>query len=317
MDIQSVILKILNKSESAAEYEQLKTWKDETQSNLELYQEINNIIAEGENLDDYREFNTQAAYNRVQTKMVKPNPLKSLKFWLAFLLVFVLALGVYLSTSEKSVKIPTAYLASESTESFKLPDGSQIDLNKNTSVERLSSFENVREVSLEGEAFFKIEKDSERPFRVQLSEGRFIEVLGTSFNVNVQDDNFHIVVESGRVAVHVLEREIILKKGDALELIDGAYSKYENTDQNILSWKNKNLQFDNVSVVNVLKDIEKHYELSFDVSQSIKNSECKITSVFDTADLDLILQELAKIVSLEYSINNDSGKYSFTKLNCG
>lgn len=316
MDIQSVILKILNKSEASAEYEQLKSWKDETASNLELYKEINSIV-EGGDLKDYREFNTQAGYNKLQSKIEKPNPLKSLKFWLALLLLFVIGLGIYLSTAEKPAEIPTAYIASQNTESFTLPDGSTIDLNKNTSVERLSSFENIREVSLKGEAFFSIEKDPERPFRVQLTEGRYIEVLGTSFNVDVQDNNFHVIVESGKVAVHVLDREIILYKGDALELIDGAYSKYDYTDQNILSWKNKSLEFENVSVINVLKDIGKHYELSFDFSPNVKNSECKITSIFETADLDVILQELSKIVSLEYSINNDSGKYSFTNLDCG
>ena len=317
MDIQSAILKILNKSKSSAEYEQLKLWKEETKANLEIYQEINRIVTEGGSMNDYREFNTQAGYNRLQNKMNKPNPLKSLKLWLALLLIFILGLGVYLSTDPEKVEVPTTYLASKNMETFFLPDGSNIHLNQNSSIERLSSFEKIREVSLKGEAFFNIEEDVERPFRIQLSKGRFIEVLGTSFNVNVSDDSFKVVVESGKVGVHTLDREIILTKGDVLELIDGSYTKYENNDQNILSWKDKILHFDNVPIITVLEDIQKHYDLKFDFSKIVKQSNCKITSEFKTDDLNIILQELSKIVSLEYSINNDNGKYSFTNLNCG
>ena len=64
-----------------------------------------------------------------------------------------------------------------------LPDGSKVWLNATSSIKFPGVFKsNIREVELNGEAYFEIAKNSAMPFRVK-SNGAQIEVIGTHFNV--------------------------------------------------------------------------------------------------------------------------------------
>lgn len=64
-----------------------------------------------------------------------------------------------------------------------LPDGTQVWLNSDTKLVYKSDFnDSLREVSLEGEAYFDVVKNPKKPFIVHTS-GISIRVLGTAFNV--------------------------------------------------------------------------------------------------------------------------------------
>lgn len=64
-----------------------------------------------------------------------------------------------------------------------LPDGTQVWLNSESKLEYKVNFnDSIREVTLEGEAFFDVVKDRKRPFIVHTSDIN-IRVLGTAFNV--------------------------------------------------------------------------------------------------------------------------------------
>ena len=64
-----------------------------------------------------------------------------------------------------------------------LPDGSKVWLNSESKLEYNKNFkDSIREVVLEGEGFFEVVKDKNRPFVVRTSDID-IKVLGTAFNV--------------------------------------------------------------------------------------------------------------------------------------
>src|SRR5690606_38970298 len=65
-----------------------------------------------------------------------------------------------------------------------LSDGTLVLLNAASTLTYPAEFgENTREVILDGEAYFEVTKDPEKPFIVRTAKQR-IEVLGTSFNIN-------------------------------------------------------------------------------------------------------------------------------------
>lgn len=72
-----------------------------------------------------------------------------------------------------------------------LADGTEVWLNAGSSFEYPASFEGLVErcVSLSGEAFFDVQRDTCRPFRVEMSGGESIRVLGTRFNVHAYDES--------------------------------------------------------------------------------------------------------------------------------
>jgi len=315
MDIQEVILKILKKDEAAAEYNQLNEWKAETEENLKLYQEISKIVEEGDQLSDYREYNVESAYARFKKQIASPS-----KGWIKYAAIGLLVLaGAYflLNTSSDSTfnDAPATYIAENATQAVDLKDGSTITLNQGAVVTELSDFSKIRNVELKGEAFFDISPDKNRPFRVQLNNETFVEVLGTSFNIINTDNELLVSVESGHVEVKAFDRTISLYKGDAVELVEDSLVKHKQTASNYLSWMNNELVFKNAPIASVLKDLSTHFEADFDVSDTVKNSECDLSSTFDTESLDQIMDELSKIVELSYTKEKD-GSYLIKDIKC-
>jgi transmembrane sensor len=107
-----------------------------------------------------------------------------------------------------------------------LPDGSKVKLNSESSLKYPTSFGDQREVSMEGEVYFEVERDSLKPFIVKTGEVN-TEVLGTSFNINYSlgDSMVQVAVTSGKVAVtsqHVNEKFYLLP----LEVLTCETSKF-------------------------------------------------------------------------------------------
>lgn len=83
-------------------------------------------------------------------------------------------------------------------QNVQLPDGSQVKLNAASNLAYAANWEEERRVSLEGEAFFEVEKG--KTFTVGTDAGA-VEVLGTSFNVRVRDGALRVECFTGKVRV--------------------------------------------------------------------------------------------------------------------
>jgi transmembrane sensor len=89
--------------------------------------------------------------------------------------------------------------------SFRLPDGSTVELGSNSRISYANNFDSAatRDVYLSGEAFFVVEKNPARPFRV-FSNEVMTKVLGTSFTVRSfeKDTVIQVSVKTGKVSVY-------------------------------------------------------------------------------------------------------------------
>ncbi|MBB5286439.1 ferric-dicitrate binding protein FerR (iron transport regulator) [Rhabdobacter roseus] len=104
---------------------------------------------------------------------------------------------------QKGLQLVEVVNEGTSPKSVALPDGSSALLSPRSRLSFPHEFEpNQRQVFLEGEAFFEVTKNADRPFRVQASE-LTTEVLGTSFTVRAyaKDADFKVVVKTGKVFV--------------------------------------------------------------------------------------------------------------------
>ncbi|WP_051211053.1 FecR family protein [Runella zeae] len=92
---------------------------------------------------------------------------------------------------------------SQQPQKLTLVDGTEISLQPNASIEFPERFEGTkREVFLTGKAFFKVKRNSQKPFFVYTGEV-VTKVLGTSFWVNAPQDNrsVEVAVLTGKVSV--------------------------------------------------------------------------------------------------------------------
>jgi ferric-dicitrate binding protein FerR (iron transport regulator) len=99
-----------------------------------------------------------------------------------------------------------------------LTDGSIVTLNRHSSLSQPSTFATKeRTVILQGEAFFQIAPDKNRPFHIQ-TNGITVTVLGTSFNVRTQNKKTVVLVETGLVEVYNGQTRVRLQAGETITL---------------------------------------------------------------------------------------------------
>lgn len=194
-------------------------------------------------------------------------------------------------------------IALESTLTESLADGTEVTLNRNSTLIFPKEFkENERLVELEGDAFFNVARNPDKPFIIQSGE-ILVEVLGTSFYVNAKPNEakIEVTVETGKVAVYSnAEYKIELEAGDVgtFNKQNKNLSKTLNNDSNFLAWKTKKLIFDNTSLDEVISKIQETYGVNIRVSNTDILS-CRWTASFDNQQLETVLNVLEETFDLQ------------------
>jgi ferric-dicitrate binding protein FerR (iron transport regulator) len=194
---------------------------------------------------------------------------------------------------------------------FWLPDSTHVFLNKNSRLSFDRNWKvNQRNVSLEGEAFFEVVRDTKRPFRVKTGSA-VTEVLGTSFNVKAYevDEVVEVKVATGKVALKAGKQEIILVPGDkgTFEKTSAELKQAPNEDMGFMSWGTKRMVFDNSRMEIVAQTLKTFYNVEIEFAAP-QIADCHFTGIYDQPDLDSLLSILSATTGL--TVN----KYSDTKI---
>jgi ferric-dicitrate binding protein FerR (iron transport regulator) len=193
-----------------------------------------------------------------------------------------------------------------------LPDGSEVWLNQHSRLTYQDDFNDKnRSVQLEGEAFFEVRKDTQRPFIIQTQQAK-VQVLGTSFNVQAYEEtnSTEVHVASGLVSISSIENKtggIALKPGETGRLTNGNIAVFrEEEDFNALAWKEKRLIFKKTPLNTVFKNLEEYFKIRI----AIKNAtilQCRFTGSFNQPTLEEIIEALS--VSLDLTIAKENDTY--------
>ncbi len=287
-----------------------------------LYDEFENYKKTWKKLDEMQQmqqFDTDKAWNKLYNKITtKGNAVYSPKKRLVIInkilamaasviiLIGVVGFLVFEIHYSKVVSVNNSLKAKMVT----LPDGSEVYLNANSEIRYPKKFKNSkRTVKIKGEAFFNITKDKKRPFVVQANNA-FIKVLGTSYNVNINDQFVEVIVKTGKVEVYSKQSSlphIILLPGErSVFLSNNEIKKYTNSNKNYLGWLNKKLVFKELPLSIVINDIMNTYHCNIELADSAI-ANLKITSTFDNDSIDDVLES----ISLAFNLNvvKKEGKY--------
>ncbi len=182
----------------------------------------------------------------------------------------------------------------------RLPDGSKVKLNSNSSISYPKNFFKNRWIKLEGEAFFTVVRDESYPFTVKTNNFQ-TEVLGTSFNINAYSwsDN-KVSVSEGKVKVSAFssppdQAYKFLKKEEAVEIIN---SEFRDADYNLdeILWKDGYLVFNHENIHTISAKIQRW----FDVTVIVKNKS-KIESNFSGKYANESLEKI--LIGMGYAMN--------------
>ena len=145
-----------------------------------------------------------------------------------------------------------------------LPDGSEVWLNAESTIEFPAAFrDGLRQVYLQGEAYFKVAHCEDAPFIV-MSDRMNVRVLGTSFNFRSYDAEApHVALVEGKVEVMRpgdTQPDAILQPGEEAWLgDDGALHVQEVDTYAITQWVNGFFYFHNEPLVEVLRALGRWY----------------------------------------------------------
>ncbi|MCB0822470.1 MAG: FecR domain-containing protein [Bacteroidales bacterium] len=209
-------------------------------------------------------------------------------------------------------------VASKSVVAGTLADGSKITLNQNSTLVYPKKFDDdQRKVKLNGDAFFEVAKNPEKPFIIEAGETQ-IKVLGTSFYVDARpgQNQVEVTVKSGRVALIAPDQsQVILTAGQKGIFIKNEKDLYkeENPDENYLAWKTGLIRFENTELGQVAKVLNRTYGVHITLqNRALEN--CRITANFENqtlADILLIVSE-----TLDISVNRTANSIILSGKGC-
>lgn len=237
----------------------------------------------------------------------------------ALLAVTLLSVYLYIDFLETSPQPEQALTMQEvvtekgQRSKFILSDGTQVWLNGDSRMEIPSRFtDQRREVHLQGEAFFEVTSDADKPFMVHAGES-VTQVLGTQFNLKAYpDEEVQIVVKEGKVAFGGREAEQQipeLREHEMAVLSDSnrtSIQKVENLEK-YLDWTNDKLIFDDTPLHQVMQELERWY----DIECTLEDPSLRTRTVTGSFQ-DESMTEVLNIISLSVGMTYEKNKRSIT-----
>lgn len=291
----------------------LEQWLNHSPENKKYFDEILRVFNNQLSDQESSEFDTDQAWHTINKSNTAEVPMLNKKRSLlvqitrvaAFFILLVGIAGVYFLINPKKVILESQVYVVD----FQLPDGSSTTLNKNSTLEyTLGDFgKQKREVTLKGEAFFDVKTNPLLPFIIY-TDNIEIEVVGTSFNVcsYPNDDIVEVTVKTGKVKVKHRDEEILLSADEKARYTKTTklIAQHLNKDPNYLGWKTKKYIFEDSPIEQVLKTIEKDFDVHF-ILNNKEFRQCRLFSHFDNNKLDDILTILKHTFNIEYSIQGN------------
>lgn len=160
-----------------------------------------------------------------------------------------------------------------------LPDGSQVWLNAGSTLKFPTTFDKMeRLVELSGEAFFDVAHNGQWPFIVKIINSKIpnaqIKVTGTRFNVNAYANNNAIetTLIEGSVDITSNNKAQKLLPGQQviIPVLTQQISKPVAVETDIVSsWKDGYFKFENEPLSEILKQLERWYDITVEYNQSV------------------------------------------------
>lgn len=258
-------------------------------------------------------------YSRLNVKPARKVNFQVVKAAAILLLAF--ALGIMYFTAPEKEKVQDIKWLTYSTKpgvksSITLSDGSVVKLNAGSSIRYVQNFVgDTREVYLEGEAFFEVAHDANKPFIVHTKDIT-TRALGTTFNINSGVGGEIIVsLVTGKVEVksaQVSEFVDYLTPGEQISTIGsgGSWEKRAFDPAIILAWLEQTIIFDKTPLPEAIKMLENWFGVSITVL-NYKDQNLTLSGKYKGETLKNILEGLSYTARFNYEMEGKEIQINF------
>ena len=334
-----LIAKYLAGESSLAEKEALFAWTAADEANRQFFEELEQVwqITNGANdspfeteMDtawaniDQAVFNSSKSFSGHQAPTQSPAKIipltkKIIRWSIAAVILLSVGIGLWWAIQPPSAPQLVEIQTQEGEKKeITLPDNSKVWLNQNSRLTYLENF-TARNIDLQGEAFFDVERMEDNPFTIR-SRNATTTVLGTSFNVRAYptEEKIEVTVETGKVALGVsnMAAATVELPAGTSGIVYTKEEKVERVDekiQNAVAWKTLKLDFDEDLMKDVITTLERYFGTEIKVSNEMIY-ECRFTSPFDQPNLEEILEVVS--VTIGVDVKKEGKDYLLTGNGC-
>lgn len=324
--IRQLLDKYIHGQHTPEELDELLHYSVQADGEQTIGELVEQYLAERQSADAVQVDRLGKILNRTDRKLREAVPLPSTegetqrrldRRWLAVaaVLLAVLSFSFYLFFYNAPVQTIRITAMGTEAQQVELPDGSQVWVNAGATLSYPERFgKDSREITLsDGQAFFTVTKDEERPFRVDAGKLR-VEVLGTSFEVTAFQnlEQASVAVQSGKVSVSAggtaRDSESTTLTANQKGTINTQTGQVITTDidsEAIAGWKQHKLIFSDDGFATVIEALQRRYGVSIDLRKAALRNE-KITLTLDDQPLRTVLEILSVSSNFSYQFANDS-----------
>lgn len=313
-----LVTKYLNRECSPEEERVVQEWYDSFESRNEPAELLNE-----DDRDSIRNRileNVKAEINRNEESANTGGSGRKLYFTLALLaasLVVVLFSVNHIFVKDTRPKKFESVVITNNTTLLKnviLPDGSSLWLKPQTTIRYTLPFvQKYRKVTMKGETFFDVKRDTLHPFIIHTEEFD-TRVLGTSFSIRANGkDASRLDVVTGKVFVYtpqkkgkgpeglyVLPKEKVVYKENSKKL-----EKSNGTEASLRIWERKSFIFNNAQVKDVLDVLEANFDVKVAVNSS-SLGDMTLKADFTGLSLPVILDLMNKSLNINLGFENET-----------
>ena len=293
----------------------VKDWMKESEENRRIVKQMEILYLAADTVHVINNVNTEKALVKVKGKKTER---RKVAWWEWAQRVAAVVLVEHYGGKDADVQMLEARTNPGMTTSVVLPDSTVVFLNSESSLRYPSSFKNSKErkVELKGEGYFEVTKDVEKHFIVSTVHRSQVEVLGTSFNIEAYEESPEVstTLIKGKVNFSfqegVRKKQIVLNPGQKVvyDSKKGTARLLETSGETETSWKDGKIIFDNTSLKDALRILEKRYNVVF--IQKNPARKAAFTGTFTSQRLERILEyfKLSSNIHWKYVDGKDASQ---------
>lgn len=313
--MDELIIRSLQGQTTHSEEQTLRAWRQESLQNERHYRDLARTwrlaaVLEPESASSVPSLKTaKTQRNRfVETHAPRPRALKrvaTLVLTAAAALVLGIGIGVFGRPDTPPPLAAEEFVTGRNEMvTTRLSDGTVVRLGPNSRL-RVGDAERQREVWLDGRAFFAVEQDGRR-FTVRTRAGDAV-VLGTRFDVSVQENGMQVFVVEGRVAHHASGQAVEVGAMQISRAVDGGGPTVEaiNDARPLLSWLGEFLVFQSTPMREVARELERRFSVHVRVADPAV-AERTVTAWFGNESLQDVLLIVCRAAAAHCSVRGDT-----------
>lgn len=225
---------------------------------LRAYWKVDKKLKSQSHLKESQKKDHYAIFHRIVIELLK----------VAAIVLILLGGNFLLQKDDQMESFPsfqTLYVPAGQRAELVLPDSTKVWLNANSKLVYPTSFkEGIRQVELDGEAYFDVKHNGDNPFVVR-TKSMNVTVLGTEFNVSAYSgiEEFNIALLRGSVELNSSDRsgKYRMKAGEQIFYREGKYVSAQIGNMDYFKWKEGVLSFNNQPIHVIIDKLRLYYDI--------------------------------------------------------